>query len=121
MTRKATLTTLTALSAVLALGFAVAGQSAFAQTEDTLSVKVPYQDLNLSSQAGAKVMLQRIRNAASTICGPAPTDPIDRMNNYAPCVTEVTNRSVASFNNPFVTALNGGDKSAAPTTLASAR
>ena len=113
--------TLTALSAALALGFTACGQSAAAQTTETASVKVSFADLNLSSEAGAKVMLQRIRNAAEKVCGIESDDPIDQLYEYRPCVKTTTNRAVANFHNPIVTALNSGKSAPAPMALASNR
>lgn len=113
--------TLTALSATLALGMAACGQSAAAQTPDTVSVKVSYADLNLSTEAGAKAMLQRIRTAAKKICGAEMDDPIERLYEYKPCVNGTTDRAVAQFGNPIVTALNSGKRAPAAMALASNR
>ncbi len=113
--------TLTVLTAVSALGFALAAQHATAQSAETVSIKVSYGDLNLSTEAGAKVLLQRLRNAAKTICGPALSDPMDAMYAYRPCVNAITDRAVARFGNSIVTALNGGKSAPASTALASNR
>ena len=113
---------LTVLTAVVALGFAAASQSAFAQSDDTVSVKVSFADLNPSTDAGAKVMLRRIRNAANSICGPAPTNPIDRMMGpYDTCIKETVSQAVSQLNSPLVTALYSGKTKSAGTILASAR
>ena len=101
-----TKTTLTALSAVLAFGLVGVGQSATAQTAETVSVTVPYGDLDLSSNAGASEMLLRIKAAARTICGTAPTDPLENMSIYKPCVQSITNRAVGDLNNSAVAELN---------------
>jgi UrcA family protein len=112
---------LTALSAVLALGFVVSGQSAAAQTAETVSVKVSYADLNLSTEAGTKVMLQRIRGAAKTICAGGSDDPVEYMYETLPCAKDATNRAVAKFGNPILTALNSGKSAPAAMALASNR
>ncbi len=52
------------VAAALIAGFATAGQAA-----DLPQVHVSYGDLNLSSEAGAAVLYQRIRNAAEQVCG----------------------------------------------------
>ncbi len=113
--------TLTVLTAVSALGFVIAAQHATAQNAETVSVKVSFGDLNLATEAGAKVMLQRFRNAAKTICGPALSDPIQIMYEYRPCVNAITDHAVATFHNPIVTALNSGKGAPAATALASNR
>jgi UrcA family protein len=112
---------LTALSAALAVGFAayapsaaaqdveglsVYGQSAVAPNAEIVSVAVPYGDLNLSSEAGAQIMLQRIHNAAVTICGTESGSILDRVMVYEPCADGITYRAVARFDNPIVSALN---------------
>ena len=112
-------TTLTALAAVMSVGAAVNATPAFATDSDTVSVKVRYGDLNLGTEAGAKAMLQRLRHAAKVICGPDSYDPMTLAFVYAPCVRETTDRAVARFGNPLVTALNGG--SPAATQMASSR
>jgi len=109
---------ITTLTAVLALGFAAHSQTASAQPVDTVSIKVSVGDLNISSEAGAKVALERIRVAARSICGPAPSAALPRTMDYAPCVRNITDRAVASLDSPLVTALNGAP---APAKLASAR
>jgi UrcA family protein len=116
-----TTSTLTALTASLALGFAASGQSAAAQNAETVSVKVSYVDLNLSTEAGAKVMLQRIRSAAMKICGTGSDDPVDHFYGYLPCVNGATDRAVARFHNRIVSALNGGKSGPQPILLASNR
>jgi UrcA family protein len=92
------------------LGCIAYGQGAIARDTDTatVSVKASYADLNLSSEAGARVMLQRIRHAAQTICGFRPDAPMDYQTQYTPCVERTTNRAVAQLDNPIVMALNRG-------------
>jgi UrcA family protein len=98
-------TTLTAVSVAVALGLVAGGQSAVAQTAETISVSVNYGDLNLSTEAGSKEMLQRIHAAARLICGTEPSAPLDRMTQYAPCVKRATDRAVARLNNSTVASL----------------
>ena len=116
-----TMSTITALSAAMAVGFAACGQSASAQDTETPSAKVYYADLNLSTEAGAQVMLRRIRSAAEKVCGIQNDDPLDRFYEWAPCVKSTTKRAVAEFGNPIVTALNSGKHGVAITALASNR
>jgi UrcA family protein len=113
---------MTALITVLALGAAGVSQTAFAQSDDVATVKVQYADLNLSSPAGAKVMLQRIHRAADAVCGPQSTSRIDRVARlHETCVKHAISGSVRQLNIPMVTALYTGGGEAALTTLASAR
>lgn len=116
-----TASTLTAVSAALTLGLAAYAQSATAQDvegitvygqtpapqyTETVSVRVPFGDLDLSGEAGASVMLQRIHNAAETICGTESGHLLDRLMVYQPCVNGITNRAVDQFDDPLVAELN---------------
>ena len=113
---------LTALMTILALGAAGVSQTAFAQSDDVASAKVQYADLNLSSPAGAKTLLQRINHAADKVCGPQSTSRIDRVARlHETCVKQAISGSVRQVDVPMMTALYTGDGAAALTTLASAR
>jgi UrcA family protein len=117
-----TKTHLTALMTILALGAAGVSQTALAQSDEVASMKVQYADLNLSSPAGARAMLQRIHHAATSVCGPRSTSRIDHMARFQEnCVKQAVSRSVRQLNVPMVTALYTGDREAALTSLASAR
>jgi UrcA family protein len=97
-----------ALIALTVLGLAGAASA------QTLSVTVRHADLDLSSPAGATVMLARIHNAAREICGESPyaSDMSRRMQARA-CITEISNNAVAQLGAPMVTAANGGSSSVA--------
>ena len=116
---------LISLAATLVFGSALGSEPAAAQNStanfDRISVHVPYSDLNLASEAGASIMLRRIRNAAKDICGPQPDDVLHYGAQYDACVKAITDRSVASFNNPMVTAMNGGRGEASATQVVSIR
>lgn len=105
-------TTLTAFAAVATLAFAAASHASPAidgfSDPATMSVTVSVADLNLSNQAGAKVVLRRIHNAAQTICGGEPDIRSERFTLYQSCVKATVARTVASLDSPLVTALNGG-------------
>jgi UrcA family protein len=107
----------TALTAVLALGIAAGGHTASAEDTATASVKVKYADLDLTSEAGARALLQRLHRAAKTVCGDRGDDPFERYL-WAPCVADATNRAVATLGNPLVTALNGSAPAAKVRTVA---
>lgn len=72
-------------------------------------IDVPYGDLNLSNAAGARVMLQRIKAAASRVCGGAPDlrFPVE-VRRYRQCVRFAVDQAVAQLNRPMVTALHNG-------------
>ena len=103
--------TLTTVVALAALGFAASSHAASPSSfdPDTVSIKVKIADLNLSSEAGATAALQRIHQAAKTICGDEP--PVKVLAGgaeYRACMTSVTNRAVTSLDSPYVTAMNRG-------------
>ena len=92
---------------------AVAATSA--QAQNVRSVRVSVAGIDWHSEIGARVILQRIRSAAATVCGPAPI-LIDRIRLYEPCVRDVTEHTVAGLNNPVLTAMISNE---APARLAS--
>ena len=106
--------TKTTLAALAAISLVAGASAAFAGTpsDDTLSVKVSYQGLDLSSDAGAKMMLTRITHAAREICGPGPDARLfNETRAYQACVTAITNRAVTQLDSPKVTQVAGGQAS----------
>jgi UrcA family protein len=101
-----------------------ATSSAVAQTMNTpwdgpRSVRVSYRDLNINEEAGAQVMLGRIRHAAKRACGPAEYDGMtDGARDYARCVRESVTRAVADLNSPVVAALANPQQTRSRTKLA---
>jgi UrcA family protein len=98
----------TALVAAFGLAAVAGPVSAQAAPGGEISIKVQTGDIDLSKPAGAAVMLQRIHNAASKICGPAPTDWLHFGAQYKACLKETSDRAVARLDSPMVTAMNGG-------------
>lgn len=87
---------------------------------DQVSVKVSMSGLDMKSESGAKVLLQRIQTGSKQACGDRPDMlALDQHATYEACVKSTIDRTVGSLDNPLVTSLNGGP---APkdTTLASA-
>ena len=77
-----------------------------------ISVKVTYRDLDLSSEAGAKVLYQRIRHAAVEACGGMPElRDLDRVAAYDQCHKLAVQAGVARVNAPMLKAMaNSGAK-----------
>jgi len=91
-----------------------------AQAQDVRSVRISVAGIDMQSESGARVVLQRIKAAAGTVCGPAPI-LLDRALRYEPCVRDVTQRTVAGLNNRVLTAaLTHSGVDAQPAKLASA-
>ncbi|HEX4387840.1 MAG TPA: UrcA family protein [Steroidobacteraceae bacterium] len=103
-----------ALVAVLAL---LGSAQALADPEGTRSVKVGYGDLDLSTQAGAATLYQRIRGAAHQVCGSDGRSLADYAISRS-CFNNAVSTAVATVNNPRLTALHQG-KSPAVTAMLS--
>ncbi|MEJ0063990.1 MAG: UrcA family protein [Caulobacteraceae bacterium] len=108
---------LAALTVIAALGCAAAVHAApvAAASSDPAAMSVPVlvADLNLADRDGAKTALQRIRTAATAICGEAPDARLlERASLHRACIKSSTDRAVASLDSPIVTALNGGQSTA---------
>jgi UrcA family protein len=104
-------TSFAAIAALAVLGFAASSHASPVGASDpnTMTVSVSVADLNLSSAAGAKIVLRRIHNAATTICGDEPDRRLtERFALYQSCVKTTVDRTVASLDSPVVTAMNGG-------------
>jgi UrcA family protein len=91
-----------------------AATSAFAATPDQVTVKVSTADLNMNSEAGARVALARIRHAAKEICGDSGArTSLDQTMQLHACVNGVVERAVAASNQPTLVAVSQGRHMAA--------
>lgn len=100
-----------AVAASVAFAAVLGGQPTFAATADdgTISVSVPYTDLNLQSPAGARTMLARLTAASHTACGSEPAiNNLGRAQLYRNCVSGTLDRAVRSLGAPLVTAAYDG-------------
>ena len=95
---------------------AVSGAPASAQPAyDPVSIGVSYKGLDIQSEAGAKILLRKIENAASEICRDQVSSPMDEVRKFRPCKKEIVARTVAQVNSPALQALY---ERKAPLTLA---
>jgi UrcA family protein len=70
------------------------------------TLTVNYADLDVSHEAGAKVLLGRIQRAAETVCGPKPIlMQISEMAAYRACVNQAMAQGVSSTKQPVVSEL----------------
>jgi UrcA family protein len=92
------------------LGTAALGAlSTSAQAEDQPRSKtVKFADLDIQTPEGAKVLYQRIRVAARSVCEDG--DPILRAAEYQ-CVEKAIDNAVKKVNAPYLTALRFGSNS----------
>jgi UrcA family protein len=101
-----------ALAALVALGFAAAAHAA--PDADTVSVKVRTAGLNLASDPGARIALNRVHQAADKICGGRPDSrALGELATYRACLKTTVDSAVASTNAPTLQALNGSQQPAA--------
>ena len=115
---------LASLAVLTVLGLAASGLPAAAQSSsgsEQASQRISYTDLNLASEAGARVMLHRINRAAKSVCGLEPDDLLDGRVQYFACVHATVDKAVARLQSPLVTALNGGDHTKGQVVLAASK
>jgi UrcA family protein len=68
------------------------------------SLKVSFADLNLTNRHGTVTLYTRIRNAARTVCGPAPDISfIDERADWSRCVNDAIADAVAKVGNANLT------------------
>ena len=108
--------TIFAAAAAISLFAGVSTASAATPSGDTVSVTISYDDLDLSTGAGARAMFARITHAAGQICGTQPDAKLlDKVLAYQGCMSTVTDRAVAKLGNAKVSAIAGRQS---PTTMA---
>lgn len=110
------------LKQILIASLLIAPFAGSAQAQEAPSVKVSVAGIDTRSESGARIVVKRIQAAAGAVCGPLPSDLMERQTHYAPCVRDVTERTVRGLNNPMLTAQLTGEKAAArPALLANAK
>ena len=95
-------TTKTLFQAVFAATL-VAALSIGARAADVAQVHVKYADLDISSPAGAAVLYQRIRFAATQVCGVADQRELARLANAKACADKAIADAVATVDNDTLT------------------
>jgi UrcA family protein len=71
-------------------------------------IAVSYADLNLKSEAGARVMLGRLQAAAASVCGGAAVSShLDDVTAFRACTRQALDRAVSDLRSPRVSALYG--------------
>jgi UrcA family protein len=91
-------------------GAAASGKVVAQSYGQGLSKKVTYGDLNLETEAGAKVLYARLRHAAQDVCSLYQSDELARKRVWRTCVENSLSAAVGRINKPQVTALH--DRSA---------
>ena len=103
MTRTTTFT----LALLAALAAISPSQAAGASGEVRQTV-VSYSDLDLSGQAGANVLIDRLEAASRAVCGGAPfIRDLNAMHDYKVCVKNAMDHAVAAIKAPLVAQIYG--------------
>jgi UrcA family protein len=68
--------------------------------DDPRTVKVGYDDLNLTSQRGKDVLIRRIQRAADLVCGAPDARSLVMAASYRNCVTNATNGALSQVRWP---------------------
>ncbi|MEO8114420.1 MAG: UrcA family protein [Phenylobacterium sp.] len=90
------------IAAALAALTVLAGGAAHAQ-DGAMTVRI--NDLNVAGEPGARIALNRIRQAAVQFCGEGETRDLGRMVQQKGCVKQMTRKAVETLNAPRVTSL----------------
>src|SRR5690242_18162139 len=116
---KSTTYRLMAVSSLVAV--LCAAQAPAADRSDSLrSQTVSYRDLNLNTIEGATILYQRIRGAASAVCGGDAGRRLEEWQAYNGCFKHAIAQAVVKVNSPMLTAVhNGGKPSSSVTAMLS--
>jgi UrcA family protein len=100
------ITSVIAASLVM-LSWAACSPQARAADDTVIGVKkVSYGDLNLETEAGARVLYRRLRRAAGEVCTSLESIDAVLRAGWSACYHNAINSAVASVNKPRVTALH---------------
>lgn len=74
----------------------------------TRQIVVPYSDLNLSREAGARALIGRIEFAATRVCGGKPAmGDLQALAAFRACKEAAVNRALSDIHHPMVERLYG--------------
>ena len=100
---------------VVLAGAAASGRVVAQPYGQVLTKKVTYGDLNLETEAGAKVLYARLRHAAQDVCSLYQSEELARKIVWRTCVENSLSDAVGRINKPLVTALHNKSASRAST------
>ena len=99
-----------AVAWVMSAGIGLASAQTASPAAQPAAEKVSYADLDLRTEHGAHVLLQRLDQAAQRLCGPEPVhSPLTPRQTamFERCVDEAVHDAVHSTGEPLVLVLNG--------------
>lgn len=110
------------LFAVSALSLGLTAEHALAdEPADTRGMKVSFADLDLSKEAGAKVLYRRIQNAATSVCGRVDSREIARYRLYRQCYDDAIEAALKEVNSSSLYAVHNPQGQGSGTGLAAGR
>jgi UrcA family protein len=93
-------------ASLVAIGWIAAAGSAHAgEIGNPLTKTVVYGDLNLDTDAGARVLFFRLRSAAKQVCSPLAGRGLNLQSRWQACYDNAMASAVAQVNHTTVTAL----------------
>jgi UrcA family protein len=95
------LVTLTAIAGAAGARAALADNSAYITEQKTVS----FADLDLSKPAGAQALYDRIKKAASSVCGELEDEQFEHRMLFRECYDQAVANAVAKANRPMLTTL----------------
>ncbi len=90
-------------AAAFAIAAFGAAAPAHAWTDEAAPVKIRHADLDLATQADAKIMMSRIGRAANTMC--RTPEFMQGYSERAACKRDIAEQAVAALNAPMLTAM----------------
>jgi UrcA family protein len=95
----------------IALGCLAVALPARAQSDSankTTSLKVSYADLDIQHDAGARVLLARLRHAANEVCAPAPDRELSSVAQFEACFKSALDGAVSQVSSATLSGLYAG-------------
>ena len=96
-------------AAVLLLAIPAAGLAAPPNQSDDRAVTVSYADLDINSEAGAKVLYARLKRASEDVCGVAPyleSGSLTKTRKAKLCYAETLGSAVDSIDSDLLTSIH---------------
>jgi UrcA family protein len=97
----------TAISCLMSTAALCSALSTTAEAEDVPSKVVKFNDLDITTPDGAKVLYKRIRAAARDVCDASDTDPVLR-GAVKVCIDKAIDKAVKDVNAPMLSNLRFG-------------
>jgi UrcA family protein len=104
-TQSKSITSIVAASLVVIGWVVTAGSAHAAEAVEPLTKTVVYGDLNLDTEAGARVLYSRLRIAANAVCSPLEGRSLSLQSRWQACYDNAMASAVAKVNHAAVTAL----------------